>query len=217
MCYVYDIVLNFNNDLYEFYEWKKEDNLYHIKRINLIKVDSITFNNIYDNTVLFTNNSFLLSIFNKCEYYTNRSIDTINYAFIITDSYRLLGIMLDSCGKVVKYSSFLLDEEEEILDVAGKLKEVKLNYKIIKKRNKNDFKTRQEINIINYIKKDLDSDYKKNNINKLKYLYYEYFNKQSDNIDLIYQELINELNKDINEKHYNLYNLIKLSLCQKIR
>ena len=161
MCYVYDIVLNFNNDLYEFYEWKKEDNLYHIKRINLIKVDSITFNNIYDNTVLFTNNSFLLSIFNKCEYYTNRSIDTINYAFIITDSYRLLGIMLDSCGKVVKYSSFLLDEEEEILDVAGKLKEVKLNYKIIKKRNKNDFKTRQEINIINYIKKDLDSDYKK--------------------------------------------------------
>ena len=217
MCYVYDIVLNFNSDLYEFFEWKREDSLYHIKRINLIKVDSITYNNIFDNIVIFTNNSFLLNIFNKCEYYTNRSIDTINYAFIITDSYRLLGIMLDNNGKTIKYSSFLLDEEEEILDVSSKLKETKLNYKIIKKRNRNDFNTRQEINIVNFIKKDLDNNYKKNNLNKLKYLYYEYFNKQSDNIDLIYQELVNELDKDITEKHYNLYNLIKLSLCQKTR
>ena len=217
MCYVYDIVLNFNSDLYEFFEWKREDSLYHIKRINLIKVDSITYNNIFDNVVTFTNNSFLLNIFNKCEYYTNRSIDTINYAFIITDSYRLLGIMLDNNGKTIKYSSFLLDEEEEILDVSNKLKETKLNYKIIKKRNRNDFNTRLEINIVNFIKNDLDNNYKKNNLNKLKYLYYEYFNKQSDNIDLIYQELVNELDKDITEKHYNLYNLIKLSLCQKTR
>ena len=83
------------------------------------------------------------------------------------------------------------------------------------KREKNEFKTRQEINIINYIKKDLDTDYKNNDINKLKYLYYEYFNKQNDDIDVIYHELLEELSKDINEKHYDLYNLIKLSLCQK--
>ena len=99
MSYIYDIILNFNCDYYDFYEWKKDDTIYHIKRINLIRVDSITYNNIYDNIVTFTNNIFLLSIFNKCEYYTNRAIDTINYAFIITDSYRLLGIMLDNNGK----------------------------------------------------------------------------------------------------------------------
>lgn len=214
MCYVYDLVLNYNACLYEFYEWKKEDVLTHIKRINLVRVNSDTYNDIYDNIVIF-NDEFLLSIFNKCEYYTNRTILTIPYTFVITDSYRAIAILLDQNGKTTKYSNFLLDEEEDILDVSNKLGEVKLNYKIIKKRNKNEFRTRNEINVINYIKKNLDIDYKKKNIDKLMYLYYEYFNKHNDDIDIIYHELISELDKDISEKHYNLYNLIRLSLCKK--
>ena len=215
MCYIYDIVLNFNNDLYEFYEWKKDDFLYHIKRINLIRVDSVIYNDIYDNKVLF-DNDFLLSIFNKCEIYTNRSIETIPYAFLITDSYRVMGIKLDNNGKTVKYSSLLLDEEQDALDLSTKLGKVKLQYKIIKKCNRYEYQTRFEINIKNFIKKDLLNDYKKGDINKLKYLYYEYFNKQCDNIDIIFQELLQELIKDVTEKHYNLYNLIKLSLCKKV-
>ena len=214
MCYVYDLVLNFNNDYYEFYEWRKEDNLLHIKKINLIRVDSMTYNDIFDNIVSF-DDELLLSIFNKCEVYSNLKVEKIPYAVIITDGYRLVAILLDNSGKTIKYSSFLLDEEEDILDVSNKLGEVKLNIKIIKKRNKNEFQTRNEVNIINFIKKDLDNDYKRKDINKLKYLYYEYFNKHSDNIDNIYHELLQELNNDINEKHYELYNLIKLSLCQK--
>ena len=214
MSYVYDLVLNFNGDLIDFYEWKKEDSLYHIKRINIIKVDSVTYNDFYNN-VISLNQDFLLSIFNKCEYYNNRHIETIPYAFLLTDSYRVMALMLDTNGKVIKYSSLLLDEEEDILDISNKLAIVKIDYKIIKKRNKNEYKTRQEQYIINYIKKDITNDYKKENINKLKYLYYEYFNKQSDDIDTIYNELIHELDKDINKKHYDLYNLIKLSLCRK--
>lgn len=214
MSYVYDVVLNYNSNILDFYEWKKDDYLYHIKRINIIMVDSITYNDIYDNVVIF-NNELLLNIFNKCEYFSNRNIETIPYAFLLTDSYRVIGLMLDKNGKIIKYSSLLLDEEEEILDIASKLKKIELDYKIIKKKTKNNFKTRQEINIINYIKKDIDNDYKKKDLNKLKYLYYEYFNKHSEDIDFIYEQLLQELNKDINEKHYDLYNLIKLSLCRK--
>ena len=214
MSYVYDVVLNYNSNILDFYEWKKDDYLYHIKRINIIMVDSITYNDIYGNVVIF-NNELLLNIFNKCEYFSNRNIETIPYAFLLTDSYRVIGLMLDKNGKIIKYSSLLLDEEEEILDIASKLKKIELDYKIIKKKTKNNFKTRQEINIINYIKKDIDNDYKKKDLNKLKYLYYEYFNKHSEDIDFIYEQLLQELNKDINEKHYDLYNLIKLSLCRK--
>ena len=114
MSYVYDLVLNFNSDYYEFYEWKKDDVIYHIKRISLIKVDSKTYNEILDNIVLF-NDEFLLSIFNKCEYYNNRNIIALPYAFLVTDSYRVMGILLDSSGKIIKYSSLLLDEEEYVL------------------------------------------------------------------------------------------------------
>ena len=214
MSYVYDLVLNFNNSLLEFYEWKKDDLLHHIKRINLIRVDSITYNTIYDNIVSF-NNDFLLSIFNRCEYFNNRNIETIPYAFLLTDAYRVIGITLDNTGKTIKYSRLLLDEEEDVLDVSEKLAEIKMDYKIIKKKDQDEFRTRQEINIINYIKKDINNDYKKKDLNKLKYLYYEYFNKHCDDIDVIYRELLSELDKDINKKHYDLYNLIKLSLCGK--
>lgn len=214
MSYVYDIVLNFNSEFYEFYEWKKDDLIYHIKRINLVRVDSIIFNEIFDNIILF-DDDFLLSIFNKCEYYSNRKIDTIPYAFLLTDSYRVMGILLDNTGKIIKYSSLLLDEEEDILDLCYKLSDINLNYRVIKKRNKNEFQTRNERNIIRFIKKELNNDYENGNISKLKYLYYEYFNKTSDNIKEIYDELSLELLKNVNQKHYNLYNLIKLSYSGK--
>lgn len=214
MSYVYDLVLNFNNDYYDFYEWNSSDQIIHIKRINLILVDSTTYNEIFDNVTIF-NKEFLLSIYNKCEYYTNKRIDTFPYAFLLTDSYRVMGLVLDNMGKIIKYSSLLLDEEEEVLDLCYKLGVIKLDYQIIKKRNKSSFHTREEDNIIKYIKKKITFDYDKKNISKLKYLYYEYFNEYSDDIDIIYQKISNELDKTIDQKHYELYNLIKLSYSRK--
>lgn len=214
MTYVYDLILNYNSELYEFYEWEKDDFIYHIKRINMVLVSSNIYNDIYDNIVSF-DNDFLLSIYNKCEYYTNRKIDVIPYAFLLTDSYRVMALLLDKTGKVIKYSSLLLDEEEEVLDLCYKLGEIKINYHILKKKNKSEFKTREEKNILNFIKDDLEKSYLNKNYIKLKYLYYEYFNKQSDNVNLIYHELLEEMNKDINKKHYDLYNLIKLSYTEK--
>ena len=214
MTYVYDIVLNFNSDLFEFYEWKNDDIVLHIKRINLILVNSKSYNEILDNIVVF-NNDFLISIFNRCEYYTNRNVKTIPYAVLLTDSYRVIAIILDKKGKTIKYSSLLLDEEEEVLETCHNVVETKLKYHIETEKNKNDFQTRDERKIITYIKNDLIQNYQKGDINKLKYLYYEYFNKQSDNIEQIYQDLLFELKKGINKRHYDLYTLIKLSYSGK--
>lgn len=213
MTYIYDILLNFNNDFYEFYEWNCDDYLYHIKRIHLIKIDSKTYNDILNNKVEIKDD-LLFNIFNKCEYFDNRKVMSIPYAIMLTDSYRVMAITLNMNGIVTKYSSLLLDEEEDVLEVSEKLGTIKLNYSIIEERKLNNL-TRNERNIIKYIKKDLDRAYKDKNINKLKYLYYEYFNKENDNINLIYNSLIDTLNNKINDKHYDLYNLIKLSLTHK--
>ena len=213
MTYIYDILLNFNNDFYEFYEWNSDDYLYHIKRIHLIKIDSKTYNDILNNKVEIKDD-LLFNIFNKCEYFDNRKVMSIPYAIMLTDSYRVMAITLNMNGIVTKYSSLLLDEEEDVLEVSEKLGTIKLNYSIIEERKLNNL-TRNERNIIKYIKKDLDRAYKDKNINKLKYLYYEYFNKENDDIKLIYNSLIDTLNNKINDKHYDLYNLIKLSLTHK--
>ena len=213
MTYIYDLVLNFNSELFEFYEWEEDDKLYHIKKIYLVKIDCITYNDILDNKIII-DDKFLLGIVNKCEYFENKKIITIPYSMIITDSYRAMAIMMDSKGNIIKYSSLLLDEEEDVLEVSDRLATVKIDY-IIKEKKKNTLLTRKEKNIIKYIKKDLNNSYKNKNINKLKYLYYEYFNKESDDINEIYYNLIKILDQKIDKKIYNLYNLIKLSLMHK--
>ena len=213
MTYIYDLVLNFNNEFYEFYEWNKDDNLYHIKKINFIKVNVNTYNDILSKKIKF-NDDLLLSIFNKCEYFENRGVKEIPYAVLITDSYRVIGLMLDLNGYIVKYSSLLLEEEEDVLDISNRLPITKLDYQIETDINNNDLLTRFEKHVIKYIKKDLNICYKENNLSKLKFLYYEYFNKNCNDINKIYRTLIKELD-NLNEKHYNLYNLIKLSYSQK--
>ena len=213
MTYIYDLMLNFNQELYEFYEWETQDKIYHIKKIYLIKIDSKAYNDILNNKVIF-NDEFMLNIFNKCEYFDDKKTKLIPYCVLITDTYRVVAIMMDKNAQIIKYSSLLLDEEEDVLEVSDHLPKVKLDYKIIDKRINNNL-TRKEKNLIKYIRKDLNNSFKNKDINKLKFLYYEFFNKENNNIVEIYNSLINSLN-NINEKHYNLYNLIKLSLTKNV-
>ena len=51
MTYIYDLILNFHNELLEFYEWDKNDEIIHIKRISLIKIKSSVYNEILDNEI----------------------------------------------------------------------------------------------------------------------------------------------------------------------
>ena len=102
MTYVYDLLLNFNPKLYEFYEWEKDDKLSHIKRIYLIKISSIAYNDLLDKNIKL-NDDFLLNIFNKTEYFENRNVKNIPYAILITDTYRVMGIMFDMNALFEKY------------------------------------------------------------------------------------------------------------------
>lgn len=209
MNYIYDLILNFNSYYYEFYEWNKDDNFYHIKKIILLRINSSCYNEIIDNEVIIHDN-LLHDIFNKCEYYENKKVRNIPYALLLTDTYRTMGVILDNDGKIIQYSSLLLDEEEEVLNISKRINIFNLEYNIIDKKNVIGSLTRYENKIMKYIKKDIINCYQKEDYSKLKYLYYEYFNKKSDDIDQIYRELLEEL-KSINERHYKLYNLIKLT------
>ena len=212
MTYVYDLVLNFNENLYSFYEWDKNDFYYHIKKISVIRVDSKTYNEILDNKVRF-NDDYFINVFNKCEYYDKKKIKIFDYVFLLTDTYRTIALMLDEELNVIKYSSLLLDEEEEVNEISSRVPLIKLEYNIIEKHVFSDL-TRYEKRILNYIEKDLHKSYKNKDLNKLRYLYYEYFNEENDDLEKIYKSLINTLEKyDI--KHNNLYKLIKLSCNTK--
>ena len=211
MTYIYDLMLNFNKINYEFYEWLKDDDYLHIKKINLIKVDCKTYNDFLDNKVKL-DQEFGFNLLNKCEYYDKKQVNTLPYAFLISDTYRVMAIMLNNDLVIDKYSSLLLDEESEILELSSKLPFIKLSYTIME-RNNYDNLTRKERFVLNFIAKNLDDSFKENNFEKIKYFYYEYFNKKCDNLEKMYHSLKKSLHS-FNNKHINLYKLMKLTKCQ---
>ena len=52
MNYVYDVLLNFNKELYEYYDWNLSDVIIHIRKILLFKVDNKVFNDLKKGNIL---------------------------------------------------------------------------------------------------------------------------------------------------------------------
>ena len=46
MSYIYDILANFNDCFYEFFDWNENDNIIHIKKLPILKVSVDFFNKV---------------------------------------------------------------------------------------------------------------------------------------------------------------------------
>ena len=58
---IYDVLLNFKKIAYEFYEWNNDDDIIHVKKMPIIKVDENTLNE-FINYDLCTEDNFLSNI-----------------------------------------------------------------------------------------------------------------------------------------------------------
>ena len=53
MNYIYDILINLNNSKnYEFYEWRDSDNIFHIRKVPILKVSNDKFLDIKRNNII---------------------------------------------------------------------------------------------------------------------------------------------------------------------
>ena len=209
MIYIYDILLNFQKDIYEYYEWKKEDLFVHIKRIKLFKISSLQLEDFFNYSIRI-DISFLNTICNATELYRKSNIE---YAALFTDGYRVLGIMFDNKGKSISKSRLLLEEEEEIIRISDRLKDYDIVYKNVK-RSKKYLCTREEKTQREYLLKHIKNLYKKKNYSFIEYLYLEYFGDVLNNTNDMYQELITSLNT-LTTKHKALIETLKLANRKK--
>ena len=147
---------------------------------------------------------------NKCEIIENKKVKQLKYACLITDGYKVLAISLNNNLEIFKVSDLLLDESCDTIDISKRCNLVSVAYNIIGKKKDYVFLTRKEIKIRKYLINEFKNAYREKDINKLEYLYFEYFNKSSSEIEMIYEELINSLSKEITIKHIKLYELLKL-------
>ena len=112
MNYIYDITLNFNkNNLYEFYEWKDEDEVEFILKIPVFKVSYEDFISIKNNDIIVSKN-FLNLILDKTEVYAPNSIKIIKYSCIFACEKSVVALEFDSDGKSYMKSNISVDEEE---------------------------------------------------------------------------------------------------------
>lgn len=170
MTYIYDILLNFNEEYYEFYDWNKEDIIVHIKKIPIYKITEKDLKNIVYGNVVFDNN-FLEIIKDKTEIFSKHERNNMKYSCLLCSSEKVLAVTLNENGKVLSKSDLLIDEYNEILNIIDECNYMNINYIIEKKDEINEFKTRKTKEREKFIKRELE----KFNDNELKYIYYEFF------------------------------------------
>ena len=205
MNYIYDIYLNLNETLYDFFDWNKNDKLLHVKKIPIIKVNEETLKDLLSNKINI-NEKLLLNIFNKTEIWNMNS--KINYCALFSDNNTILAIEFDNKGKSIKKSFLFVDEELEVLEISSKLNEKLIEYKILKKDN-NILKTRKQIKEEEFINNEL----KNMEDSKLKYIYFECFGKLEKNKKVI-KEKLNKISKN-SKINKNLYDILKLTSTTK--
>ncbi len=216
MNYIYDITLNLNkNNLYEFYEWKEEDEPEFILKIPVFRVDKETFIDLKYNNVIISKD-LLLKIFDKTEVYTPNSINLIRYGALFSCDESVIGIEFDSDGNNYMKSNISIEEEMEIIECCKLLKFTIIDYKV---KNKNIIKeklsTRKEIEETNFALTKLNDMYEKNEEIKLKYIFYELYNEKLEDIEKIHIKLINIIkNNDV--KASKLNEILKLMNNKKI-
>ena len=202
---VYDIYLNFNKNCYDFYDWNKDDDILHIKKIPIFKLNNKDFIKLLTTNFKLSSN-FLNIIKDKTEYINK--ISNKDICALFTDSINIIAIMFDNNGISIKRSNLFIDEELEVLDEIEELNETNIAISIINKIEP-VLKTRKQRTIEKFIYKELqniDND-------KLSYIFFECFGKYENNKDRIINNIKKiDITSDMSKK---IYDILKLTSTNK--
>lgn len=212
MHYVYDILLNFQDYAYEFYEWNIDDEITHVRKVPMVRISTEQLEKL-NNYRCQIAQSFVKKIENKSEEFTNRSVEKIAYLFLATDTKSITACLLNAKGIVVKKSKLLVDEEDEALIMSKNLPFTSFEIHKLRKQKAREFETRYDQNMKKRLKQEI---YKLNqqNVEKLKYLYYECFNEKEEDAKKIIQKFYTELNchyQEISKKLFMGLDLLKVN------
>jgi len=196
MNYIYDIALNFQKIYCEFFEWKRSDKIITIRKIPIYRVKSKDYMNLKNNDVVL-DNSFMNML--------NSDLGSISKKIcLVSDGNVAMGLLFSDNGKVLKRSSLFFDEEDEVCNYAMEFDEINISYiknnKIWNTKGLRIFRERRNF-LLNFF----------SNINDdmiWKYLYYECFGNDIEDIDKIKKDLIRIANQGYSEMNKKLFNSI---------
>ena len=206
MNYIYDILINLQKKLYDFYEWNLSDDIMHVRKIPLIKINSNDLLNIRNNRVIM-DEQFLKIINNRTEIFTSHNVRILKYLCLFSNDQEVIAVEFDKNGVKTRVSKLLIDEELEVVEVSEHINVTEVMYQMDENKCDTNFKTRKELKIYDYILKQLN----RNNYERIKYLYFECFDKHENDCQVIIRDIKNELATNWKLVYEKIYNFLKLS------
>ena len=204
MTYIYDVTLNFNEVLYDFFEWNNNDNLIHVRKIPIFKVSNENFLNMLMYEVQLSDD-ILKKIKDKTDSYGKKTKSFTSC--LIRNEYNIISLKFDDNGISKQVSSIIIEEDLDILEIRVKLTK-SFEYKTLTKRK---FLTSTRYDSVNrtYLQNQINNLSIDNDREKIKYLYFEYFGKYINDE----KTALNKLKKEVIKDNYNnnLKDFFKLS------
>ena len=210
MNYYYDILVNLEEEFYEFYEWEKNDPIIAIKKTPLFKVsheviiDFLTYDITLDEELTI----------NLLEKTICKNKEKIN-ALLISDTKTSLFLEINDNGKVIFKSKLLVEDENNINEIVNALRETNLKYQVGKKVLKNNL-LRQTIKEQKLILMELNGLKKNKDVDKCNYLYFELFHKIDDDYEQEINDMINFLDKGDVLMIHHLAHLIGITYEERL-
>lgn len=203
MQYYYDVLGNFSEYILKFYEWESNDDIVNIKKIPFIKISK------EDMRVLLS-----YSVILEMESIVRNSKDKTNYLLFSTGCDALM-VELNQEGKIIYYSSLLIEDELEVNELAHNMNTTKLKFKVLDKiKNLSDYRQGEKAKnlIVHELKKIRDND----NKDECLYYYYEWFHVSTDDYDKAIKKMFLEIKKPFNKDMERIEKLIRLSYKEKL-
>lgn len=171
MKYIYDVVLNFNDIFYNFYEWDKKDTITYVKKIPIFKVTNDIINDFITNNISL-DVSFIETI-PLTEVYKEIFVEKVYGLIIISSTDSSIALNFNKTGKILKISDINIEDTDEITDLVNKMKCTNIKYEVLSKKE-DRLVIRNDINMVDFINTKIDSI---NNKDEIKYIFYECFKR----------------------------------------
>lgn len=198
MNYIYDIVLNFQNNYYQFFEWNRNDKIKNISKIAVYHVKDEDLINLTYNKVIVDSN-FLETLKEDNKKYKK-------IMCLVSNTKQTIGLLFSTDGTLLKRSSLLFEEENEVNNFAKNLPLTRITYlknEAVAPNNTLRIEREKKDNLIKYITETNDTL-------TLKYLYYEYFKEECSDDTKIKTILLNIIEEEWNLNKNNLYKTLNI-------
>ncbi len=211
MNYYYDLLINFQSLLYEFYEWDEADDIIDVKKIPFFHVDTKVMLDFMKYEITISDDFFKMIKEKTIDKNAKENLS----CFLLSDTYQSLVLEVNDDGKVIFLSKMLIEDENNINELAHTLEISNFDYQKGEKREiLSDLRKTLKDKII--IKAELEKMKQNQDQEKCRYIYYEWFKEIGSDFENNILKMEHQLANESFETIHKIALLLKLTNKEKL-